>query len=204
MSDNVGKLVVVTGFSGAGKDTLINMLLQKRSDFDLVVTHSTRPQRPGEIPGVHHHFVNYREFQTLIQKGEMLEYVKYGSFYKGTSKEAFKKIFDGKNLIWRVDLLRAATYEETFTQVFDEKTSQTLCKKSVNLLIKTPSYRSALSRYIKRDRENPDIKEFEKRLQRDVSLYNKYKDRFQHVIVNKTGKINDSLTEMENIIDSIL
>jgi len=203
MTVNIGKLVVVTGFSGAGKDTLIERFLTKRSDFEAVVTHSTRPQRKGEIPGVHHHFVSFNEFESLIQKGEMLEYVKYGSFYKGTTKSAFSKVKEGKNIVWRVDILRAATYEETFSQVFDAETSQILSKKSVRLFVKTPSHSTSFQRYVARDEKSLDIEEFKKRLKRDIYVYDRYKHKFPYIIVNKTGRINQSLSEMERIIDSI-
>lgn len=202
MDKLIGKLVVVTGFSGSGKDTLINLFLQKRSDFDMIITHSTRPQRPGEIPGVHHHFVNYREFQTLVKKGEMLEYVKYGSFYKGTSIKEFERIHTGKNLIWRIDILRAATYEDTFFQTFDNKTAKLFSERSLRLFIKTPSFKNALTRYKKRDIKNANISEFEKRLKRDIEIFQKYEHKFPNIIVNKNGRLHDALAEMEKIVDS--
>ncbi len=198
----IGKLVVVTGFSGSGKDTLINLFLQKRSDFDMIVTHSTRPKRPGEIPGIHHHFVNYQQFESLVKKGKMLEYVKYGSFYKGTSIKEFEKIYTGKNLIWRIDVLRAATYEDTFYETFDEKSAKLFSERSLRLFIKTPSPKSALMRYKKRDIENADVSEFDKRMERDVEIFRKYKHKFPNIIVNRNGHLHDALAEMEKIVDS--
>jgi guanylate kinase len=204
MNSSIGKLVVVTGFSGAGKDTLINLFLQKRSDFEVVVTHSTRPPRPGEIPGVHHHFVKQKEFKMLIQRGEMLEYVKYGSFYKGTSKTEFTKIMTGKNLIWRVDILRAVLYEDTFLNVYGEKTAQQLISNSLKIFIKAQSHKIAQRRYLIREKGKGNLNEYQKRLKRDIELFNKYKNVFPNVILNRSGKSEESAEEMERIIDFYL
>jgi guanylate kinase len=201
---SAGKLVVVTGFSGAGKDTLINLFLQKRNDFDVVVTHSTRPPRPGEIPGIHHHFVAEKEFEQLIQKKEMLEYVKYGSFYKGTSKTEFEKITSGKNLIWRVDIFRAAVYEATFLKVYGWKTARQIISNSLTIFVKAENHKITLNRYQNRERGKANLKEFQNRLQRDIKLYKKYEHAFPNVILNRSGKPEESANEMERLINNVL
>jgi guanylate kinase len=199
-----GKLVVVTGFSGAGKDTLINLLLQKRNDFEVVVTHSTRPPRPGEIPGVHHHFVQEKEFKQLIQKNEMLEYVKYGSFYKGTSKGEFEKIITGKNLIWRVDIFRAAVYENTFLKVYGQEVTRQIVSNTLTVFVKAENHKIIQNRYLKRERGKANLKEFQKRLQRDIELFKKYEHAFPNIILNRSGKPEESAVEMERLVDNFL
>ena len=204
MNNSIGKLVIVTGFSGAGKDTVINLFLQKRSDFEAVVTHSTRPPRPGEIPGIHHHFVKREEFEQLIQRKDLLEYVKYGSYYKGTTKAEFEKILTGNNLIWRVDILRAVLYEDIFLNAYGRVTARQLISNSFKIFIRTKSHKIAKSRYLIREKGNANINEFQKRLQRDVKIYKKYKSVFPNIILNKSGKSEESAVQMEKLIDSLL
>jgi guanylate kinase len=68
---------VVTGPSGAGKGTLERKLLERRADFELAVSATTRPQRPNEVEGVHYHFRD--DFERRIADGGFLEYVSYVS-----------------------------------------------------------------------------------------------------------------------------
>jgi guanylate kinase len=66
---------VVTGPSGAGKGTLERALLARRPEFELAVSATTRPQRPGEEEGVHYHFLDRAEFERLIADDGLLEWV---------------------------------------------------------------------------------------------------------------------------------
>jgi guanylate kinase len=70
---------VVTGPSGAGKGTLERELLRRRPDFELAVSATTRPQRPGEIEGTHYHFLERDDFERRIADGGFLEWVSYVS-----------------------------------------------------------------------------------------------------------------------------
>jgi guanylate kinase len=70
---------VVTGPSGAGKGTLERALLARRPEFELAVSATTRPQRPGEEEGVHYHFLDRAEFERLIADDGLLEWVSYVS-----------------------------------------------------------------------------------------------------------------------------
>ncbi len=84
---------VVTGPSGAGKGTLERALLERRPDLELAVSATTRPQRPGEVDGIHYHFLGREEFDALIADGGFLEWVSYVSGHRyGTLRSEIDRI----------------------------------------------------------------------------------------------------------------
>jgi guanylate kinase len=196
-----GKLIVISGFSGSGKDTLMNMLLKARPDFRRIVTHTSRPIRPGEKHGKDYYFVSHQEFETMIQEKKFIEHVLYGTHYKGTSKDEFQKVLSGQNIIWRIDLSRAVILEETFKEKFDSNTSTTLISSMTKIAI-TVSPNEALKRYKTREGKNTDLQEFRKRLKADLDVWNKYKNNFPHIVENATGKAENTLKKIIEIIEN--
>ena len=89
-----GTLLVVSGFSGAGKGTVLSKVLEKRTDLYYSVSFTTRAPRTGEQDGVNYHFVTREAFQERIDRGEFLEYAEYvGNFY-GTSMAVIREKLD--------------------------------------------------------------------------------------------------------------
>lgn len=113
MIDKTGFVLVLSGPSGSGKDTVINELL-KRDDKTIVsVSMTTRKPRPGEVDGVSYFFVTKEEFLSRIENGEMLEYAKYGDNYYGTPKAPVKKWTDeGKTVILKIEVQGASKIKE--------------------------------------------------------------------------------------------
>ncbi len=83
---------MVTGPSGAGKGTLERELLARREDFELAVSATTRPQRPGEQAGVHYHFLRPEEFARKIEERGFLEWVEYVGNRYGTLCSEIERI----------------------------------------------------------------------------------------------------------------
>lgn len=79
------KHIVISGPSASGKTTLIKMVLKALPSFSLSVSHTTRPKRDGESHGKDYYFVPREDFESLIEKGEMLEYATFNGNYYGTS-----------------------------------------------------------------------------------------------------------------------
>lgn len=102
-------LVVLSGPSGVGKDTLLKRLKERGHDFAFVVTMTTRPKRDGEIEGVDYLFVNKSMFADMMQADELLEHsVVYGD-YKGIPKQQVRDaIKSGKDVLMRIDVQGAA------------------------------------------------------------------------------------------------
>ena len=87
MSRERGLLVVISGPSGVGKDTIIKRLLELDPNLTYSVSATTRAPRPGEVEGVHYRFVNRAEFVELVEKGHFLEHASYNGHLYGTPAE---------------------------------------------------------------------------------------------------------------------
>lgn len=196
-----GKLIVLTGISGAGKDTIMSMMLESVPELKKIVTHTTRPARPGEKHGFDYHFVSESFFEGLITNNRLIEYVKYGSHYKGTLKDEFEKVLTGATLIWRIDISRAAKVTELFYEKFDTKTAEILVAKTKTILIKPPSVTTSFKRFIAREKEKADVEEFEKRLNQDMEIFKKHEKNFPHVIVNRQNKQNEALQQILKLVN---
>ena len=108
-----GTLVVVSGFSGAGKGTVLAQVLARRPDLYFSVSFTTRAPRQGEQDGVNYHFVTREEFQTRIGRGEFLEYAEYVGNYYGTSMTVIReKLERGINVILEIEIQGAAKVRE--------------------------------------------------------------------------------------------
>jgi guanylate kinase len=103
-------LVVLSGPSGVGKDSIIHGLKLTNYPFYFVITATTRPKRPTEVDGVDYHFVTVGEFAEMIENEELLEYaVVYGD-YKGIPKKHVREaLASGQDVIMRIDVQGAAT-----------------------------------------------------------------------------------------------
>ena len=86
MSDLSSRLVVVSGPSGAGKDTIVAKLLAMDESFSLSVSATTRAPRGEEVDGENYYFLTTEDFEKRIADDEFIEYAKYGSNYYGTLK----------------------------------------------------------------------------------------------------------------------
>ena len=112
---NKGTLVVISGFSGAGKGTVLSQVLARRPDLYFSVSFTTRPPREGEKDGVNYHFVTRQAFQERIERGEFLEYAEYvGNFY-GTSMAVIREKLDqGIDVILEIEIQGALKIREKF------------------------------------------------------------------------------------------
>ena len=89
--DHQGILVVVSGFSGAGKGTLMKELLKQYDNYALSVSATTRQPREGEKDGEDYFFVTKELFQQMIEENQLVEYAQYVNHYYGTPREYVEK-----------------------------------------------------------------------------------------------------------------
>ena len=84
--DGRGILIVVSGFSGSGKGTIMNEIIRRYNNYALSVSATTRNPRPGETEGKEYFFKSVEEFEKMIAKDELIEYARYVDNYYGTPR----------------------------------------------------------------------------------------------------------------------
>ena len=113
-----GILVVVSGFSGAGKGTLMKELLKRYDNYALSVSATTRQPREGEKDGEDYFFVNREYFQQMIEEGRLVEYAQYVNHYYGTPRDYVeKKMAEGKDVILEIEIQGALKVKKRFPDV---------------------------------------------------------------------------------------
>ena len=112
MSDK-GKIVIISGPSAAGKGMVVQVLIDKYSNYETVVQTTSRKRRDGETEAYTYNFVSAEEFEDGISKGEYLEYGNYAGNYYGTSKKViYEKIDSGINVVLEGALETAAQLKQ--------------------------------------------------------------------------------------------
>ncbi|MCX6034343.1 MAG: guanylate kinase [Chloroflexi bacterium] len=103
-------LIVISGPSGVGKDSVVHAMKARGLPFHFVVTATTRPQRENEVHGRDYFFVSKEEFARMIEQDELIEYAIVYSDYKGIPKQQVRDaLASGKDVIMRLDVQGAAT-----------------------------------------------------------------------------------------------
>lgn len=115
MMKRKGILVVVSGFSGAGKGTLMKQLVRTYDTYALSVSMTTRPPRPGETDGREYFFVSREAFEQKIRENGLIEYDRYCGNYYGTPREYVERqLLAGKDVILEIEIQGAQKVKEMF------------------------------------------------------------------------------------------
>ena len=114
---NKGILLVISGFSGAGKGTIVNRLIEIYDEYALSISMTSRAPRPGDVEGVNYFFVSREEFEKTIAENGLLEYAEYCGNYYGTPR-AFveKKLEEGRNVILEIEIQGASNIKKAFPE----------------------------------------------------------------------------------------
>lgn len=112
-----GILIVVSGFSGAGKGTLMKALLKEYDNYALSISATTRKPREGEVDGREYFFKTVEEFEKMIAKDELIEYAKYVDNYYGTPRAYVEEqLAAGKDVILEIEIQGALKVKEKFPE----------------------------------------------------------------------------------------
>ena len=164
-----GMLAVISGFSGAGKGTLMKRLLNEYDNYSISISATTRDPRPGERDGVDYFFVTKERFQEMIQNDELLEYAKYVDNYYGTPKAYVESEMEkGRDVILEIEIQGALKIKAKFPE-------------TVLIFITTPSAEELKKRLMHRGTESDEV--IMKRLER-ASLEAVGVEAYDYILVN--------------------
>ena len=140
-----GVLVVVSGFSGAGKGTVMKALLEKYDNYAVSVSATTRSPRPGEENGREYFFLTESQFEDMIRNDELIEHARYVDHYYGTPKKYVEeKMAAGKDVILEIEIQGAMKIKEQFPE-------------SLLLFVTPPSAEELQKRLVGRGTETADV-----------------------------------------------
>jgi guanylate kinase len=178
-------LIVLSGPSGVGKDALLRKMKEQKYPFHYVVTVTSRPRREGERDGVDYRFISQREFQQMIDNGELLEWANvYGNYYGVPRKEISQALSKGKDIIVKVDVQGAATIKRILPQ-------------AVCIFLRPPSMEE-LGRRL-RQRHSESAKDLALRLQKAEEEM-KSLPLFDHVLTSYQGKLDEAISQIQAIV----
>ena len=179
-----GILIVVSGFSGSGKGTLMKELLTRYPDtYALSISATTRLPREGEVDGREYFFVSKDEFEKMIAKGELIEYAKYVENYYGTPRDYVeKKLDEGKDVILEIEIQGALKVKEAFPE-------------TLLLFVTPPTAEELRSRLTGRGTESAEV--IEGRMKRAAEEA-EFMDRYDYLIINDV--LDECVEEMHQII----
>jgi guanylate kinase len=178
-------LIVISGPSGVGKDSVLTRLKELDHTFHFVVTANTREKRPGEVEGQDYHFVSVGEFAEMIEKGELLEYaIVYGD-YKGIPKQQVREaLASGKDVVMRIDVQGAMTIRR-------------LVPEAVLIFLMTSAEDELADRLRMRKTETPDSLKMRLATAREEF---KRLSEFDYVVVNRADSLDRAVEEVMSII----
>ena len=184
-TNNKGLLIVVSGPSGAGKDTICHKLIKENSNIWMSVSMTTRKPRPLEKEGVDYFFVSSEDFLNKIKDNTFLEYASYNDNYYGTPKDKVEeKLNEGKDVILVIDINGAINIKK-------------IIPSALFIFIMPPDMETLKNRLIGRKTESKD-----KVVQRFITAYNEVNNykKYNYVVVNY--KVEDAVNKVKSIIQS--
>jgi len=181
-------LLVISGPSGVGKDTIARQLIERRPDkFYFVVTATTRPPRTGEVHGHDYFFVSNDEFARMIEANELLEYAVVYNDFKGIPKQQIRDALkSGRDVIMRVDVQGAATIRK-------------LVPNAVSVFLMSESEDELVRRLRERKSESGDSLNLRIATARQEM---KRTDEFDYFVVNAEGEQERAVQQIMSIIEA--
>jgi guanylate kinase len=182
------KIFIITGTSGAGKDSVIEKIKEKNLEFEWVKTTVSRPMREGESEGNPYYFVTPAQFKEKIEKGEMIEYaLVYGNYYGCEKKEIERCLATGKPVIWKVDIQGVPIIKKHYPD-------------SVCVFISAPSF-EVLEKRI-RGRGKDDEETIQKRMKTAKTEMKDANENplYDFVVVNEENRLDETVEKVVEII----
>lgn len=180
---NKGKLFIISGPSGSGKDTLLQELFKVRPEIKFSISSITRPMRQGEVEGGKYHFISREEFEELIKNDALLEYNVFVGNYYGTPKAPVVEALDrGEDMILELDVNGAALVKQKMPE-------------AISVFIMPPSFEVLKNRLSGRGTEAPEV--VQKRLNVALGEIKRAAD-YDFIVVN--DKLNEATNDLLSVI----
>ena len=179
-------ILILSAPSGAGKTSLARSLVASRNDAGLTVSHTTRPQRPGETAGKDYHFVDHLGFEDMIRRNLFVEFAEVFGNYYGTSIESIQAELDaGRHAILEIDWQGARKVREQYPAAY-------------SVFIMPPS-REALEKRLRS--RGQDSAEVIARRMRAADSEMSHRDEYHRIIVN--DDFDRALAELCQVVDGL-
>ncbi len=186
MTEN-GILVVVSGFAGAGKGTLMKNLISRYDNYSLSISATSRAPRPGEEEGVSYFFKTREEFEEMIRNDAFLEYAEYVGNYYGTPRDFVEKMLsEGKRVVLEIEIQGAFQIKRKYPQ-------------ALLLYVMPPSAQELMRRIKGRGTETEEV--IKSRMKRAVEEAEGI-EHYDYIVVNED--IEECTDLMHSIIESAM
>lgn len=180
-----GHLVIISGFSGAGKGTMVQKLIKEYDNFALSVSMTTRSPRVGEVDGVHYHFVSDAEFEKRIAENGMIEYAGYCSHYYGTPRAFVEEQMDqGKDVILEIEIQGAMKVRAQYPD-------------ALLLFVMPPSAKTLKDRLVGRGTETKEV--IMQRLKRALEESEGI-EQYDYIVVN--DDLDEAVKKVNTIVEA--
>lgn len=180
-------LIIISGPSGVGKDSVLNAMKARGLPFHFVVTATTRPRRAEEQDGVDYLFVGREEFAQMIDEDELLEYALVYGEYKGIPKAQVRKALEtGKDVVMRVDVQGAATVRK-------------ISPEAILIFLTTSSEEELVERLESRKTESAE--DLKLRIATARQEFKRIAE-FDYIVVNRDSALDETVDVIQAIIDA--
>lgn len=182
---NKGIVIIVSGFSGSGKGTIMKRLTSEYDDYALSISATTRLPRPGELDGREYFFKSVDEFNDMIKNDELIEYASFVGNYYGTPKNYVEqKLNEGKDVILEIELQGAMIVKEKMPD-------------AVFVFVTPPSAKELKDRLVNRGTEDMDT--INARLKQAV-YESTFMDKYDYLLIN--DNLDTCVSKLRQIIKS--
>ena len=180
-----GKLLIISGFSGVGKGTVVKYILDNYSDYKISISATTRSPREGEVDGTHYHVLTTEKFEDMIKNNQLLEYANYVGNYYGTPRDFVEKnINEGNNVILEIETQGALQVKK-------------MMPEAVMIFVLPPNADTLKERLVGRQTETMEV--INKRLSKAAEETGVI-DKYDYFVINDeiadcAARINDIVTD---------
>jgi guanylate kinase len=182
-----GLLFILSGPSGVGKDAAIKSLKARGFPMHYVVTATTRPIRPGEVPGCDYIFLTQEEFDRALAADEFLEHANvYGMLYGTPKAQVLPPLAEGRDVLLKIDVQGADAVKERMP-------------RAIRIFLAPPSFQELERRLRERDRLNASEEILLRRLH-EAEAEMAHAGEYDYVVYNHSDQLEEAVAEIQDIV----